>query len=542
VSKRFFFILIAALALIIGSGCTKRQCVEADYPTFKPILDYPADGAIISFEDEIWSFDWHHEEPCEPYRYLIRVYDSDHHIVGSTQVDGQTSELTVDLDYYFLHPTAFIYPGAEYFWNVEPRIEQEVPALASELKDDGQISQTFSFMTDGLCEPGELVPPELIEPEDGSWATAKYDPPQVYLEWAKLDNCYPEEYLIQVAIDPDFDHIVYSAAVGSMFLSKFVDVESCTHLYWRVQSVVGNSASAWSEPFSFYYEGESPCWFAQSSGDAPAIGATIKGYVFEDKCPGSLPFETESVTPPSGCVSSQIGIHADGIWDFSANTEPGIPDISMFWGEGPCPASGLDMSITDENGMYYFQVQAPGEYCVFTNKSENPELEGGIFTQPWPATKYYVAQKSITVTPGDIIEQNFGWDRDEIAKLNFKVQKLTTCRQTDNKNSQAVMYLEESSVIPVVATNEEKTWFLTAFDCFVSVATGEAEEGVLPLYPEQPIPVIDGQGDPGQTDPGQTDTADQKPCSSYTGPRSCVYPRCVWVNPIAGPGYCTESD
>ena len=122
-------------------------------------------------------------------------------------------------------------------------------------------------------------------------------------------------------------------------------------------------------------------------------------------------------------------------------------------------------------------------------------------------------------------------------QLNFNVEKLSTCRQTDNINSVAVMYLEEGSEIPVVATNEEKTWYLTLFNCFVSIATGEAEEGDLPIYPEQPIPVVDGQ-----TGPGQGDSIMENPCSSYIGPRSCPSPRCVWIyNTIQGSSYCTDS-
>ena len=533
-NKKTIFLIISVLIIFIAGGCTKRQCVEADFPTFQPILDSPADGGTVSV-DGPWTFDWHHDEPCEPFSYLVRIYDSDNHAIFGERVWGPTSELTVDLD-YFIPPKENVYPGTEYFWNVLPEIEQELPAKVSELKDDGQISQTFSFMTDGLCEPGELVPPDLLEPENGSWAESINQSSKVMISWSAIGGCTPKEYHYQVAIDPDFNYIVYTGNVGipwTFAAIPFDPGQVCTHLFWRVQSRVGNSTSTWSETYDFYYEVGDGCSLVPSPGD----GAMITGHVFEDKCPGSLPFESESVTPPTGCVSSQIGIHGDGIWDFAANAEPVIPDIAVDLGLGPCPASASFRSRTDENGFYYFFVEAPGEYCILINTSENPELQDGIFTYPWPATTYYVAWQSVTVTPSDIVEQNFGWDKDEIKLLNFNVKKLSTCRQTDNKNSAAVMYLEEGAVIPVVATNTEKTWFLTRFDCFVSIATGEAEEGDLPLYPEQPIPVVGGQ-----TDPGQTDGIEQKPCSSYTGPRSCVYPRCVWVYPIAGPGYCTESD
>ena len=534
-NKKTIFLVISVLLIIIASGCTKRQCVEADYPTFQAILDLPANGSTVGYGDDI-TFDWHHNEPCEPHRYILYMRDTVQDHTAHTISDIGATELTSNLESILILNKLTPYPGREYQWWVVPTSWEK-----TEESLYGPESQKFTFTYGEICSPGELVPPELAEPEDGSWANSTNQPPEVNISWSNMGDCLPEEYHYEVALDPDFNQIVHTGNQISKWWGGFIPVQDCSHLYWRVQSVAGNSSSVWSETFSFFYEGENPCWFAES-GDVDAIGATIKGYVFEDKCPGSLPFESESVTPPQGCVSSQYGIHADGIWDNVTNSEPGIPDIGVFWGDGPCPVSALDMSITDENGMYYFQVQAPGEYCVFISKSESPELENGLFTLPWPATDYYLAQQTITVSPNDIAEQNFGWDRDEIAKLNFKVKVLSTCRLTDNKNSAAVMYLEEGSVIPVVATNEEKTWFLTRFDCFVSIATGEAEEGDLPLYPEQPIPVVDGQGDPDPTGSGESDPG-VKPCSSYTsGPRGCPSPRCVWIYPIAGPSYCTESD
>jgi len=529
-NKKNTFFIISILLIIIASGCTKRQCVEADYATFQPILDYPPDGGTVSF-DGPWTFDWHHDEPCEPFSYLVRVYDSDNHPMGGQRVYGPTSELTVDLD-YFISPSDPIYPGTEYFWNVLPEIEQDLPGKVSELKEDGQISQTFSFFTDGICESGEAVTPQLENPEDGSWANTSFDPPEISISWSNIGDCVPEEFQYQVATDPGFNHIVLTGKTDFISTFALVPVPNCTHLYWRVRSAVGDSTSAWSEPYSFYYASDSYCWLLDSPSDA----ALIKGYVFEDKCTGTMTFESDSNAPVPPCTSSQYGIHGDGIWNFAANQEPGIKDVLVELGSSHCPDVGSDQFLTLDNGMYYFTPQVSGEYCVSVSKADNSQLEEGIWTLP--LTDKIITQQTIIIGLTDEeINQNFGWDKNEFKKLNYTVDILTTCRQTDNKNSQPVMYLEEGSVVPVVATNEGKTWYLTEFNCFVSIATGEAEEGDLPLYPEQPIPVIDDQAVPGQTD-----TAKEKPCSSYTSPRSCVYPRCTWVYPIAGPGYCKESD
>jgi len=378
--KKSVVFLIVLVTVIVAGGCTKRQCVEADYPTFQPILDYPADSSTVVFNDPI-TFDWHHQEPCEPERYQLFVKDT---VVDSnawTLSPVGASELTEHLIGIFAPFKMHGIPGREYEWWVEATEWGEY---------HGPESQKFTFTYGEICSPSELVPPELVEPTDGSWPTATPSS-KVNISWSNIGNCHPEEYHYQVALDPDFNTIVHTGSVENRWSWASIPVSDCNHYYWRVQSVVGNSASAFSEPFSFSYDIDGDCWFQQSEGES-----------------------------------------------------------------------------------------------------------------------------------------------------FFKVNQLSTCRQTDNKNSAAVMYLEEGAVVPIVATNSEKTWFLTKFDCFVSIATGEAEEGDLPLYPKQPLPVVDGQPDPGDPPaPG----AEQKPCSSYvSGPRGCPSPRCVWVYPIAGPAYCRESD
>jgi len=531
-SKKFIIMLIAVLVVIAAGGCTKT-CTESDLASFTVILDSPSDGSTVSYS-EPYLFDWHYEESCEPNSYYFQLFDP---VRGkNTQIFTGDEASDINSDDMLKHypPTGFMqmYPGSEYQWHVT--------AVGDDIwNNQSPESQTFTFYTDGLCTPSELDAPVLKSPKDGSWVTTNTfntkGEPLISIKWRQQENCYAEEFQYQVALDPFFDHVILAGGTDALDTSEYVPMANCTHLYWRVRALVGSTKSDWSEPYSFYYAADSNCVFSQSPGNI----AVITGNVFEDKCKGSLPIDSESNNPPHGCVSSVYGIHGDGMWDFVTNNEPGIPDIAVDLGIGPCPASKIDDYYTDENGLYYFFLEAPGEYCVSVSMLENPELQNGFFTSPWPPIDQYVAQRSFVLNPEDFIEQNIGWDEGELKILDFDVQKLTTCRQTDNKNSAAVMYLEEGSVIPVVATNEEKTWFLTTFDCFVSIATGVAEEGDLPLYPEQPIPVVDGQGDP--PDPAGNG-GDQKPCSSYTGPRSCVYPRCTWVNPIAGPGYCRESD
>ncbi len=525
--KKSFIILIAVFAVIIASGCTKPDCADSDYETFQVILDSPVDGSTLPYGEDI-TFDWHHDETCEPFRYLLRIYDP----IEDRELDWPTGDNTSEFttNFNILAPFLNAVAGREYHWSV-------LPAGESWGKLQGDEILRLAFTYGKICEPGELVPPQPTEPENGSWVgLVSQSKKSIHLDWSiQVENCVPEEFEYQVASDPGFNHIVLTGKQKFPFKFDSIPVPTCTHLYWRVRSVVGNSSSVWSESSSFYYAYDNTCWFVGSPGD----GSLIKGYVFKDKCDHTNPLIPlgEDILPP--CVTSQYGVHADGAPEIMNNSEPGTSNIRVDLGSGPCPSTGLDEIYTNNDGLYYFTPQEPGDYCVSVSKIENSKLEDGIWTLP--LTDQVVAEQTITIGPGDNeIHQHFGWDKNDFAKLNFSIQKLSTCRQTDNKNSAVIMYLEEGAVIPVVATNAEKTWFLTRFNCFVSTATGEAEEGDLPLYPKQPLPVIDGQAEPGDPPaPG----AEQKPCSSYTtGPRGCPSPRCVWIYPIAGPGYCTESD
>ena len=517
--KKSILILIAILVVIVAGGCTKRQCVEADFPTFKPILDYPADGATVNYAQPI-SLDWHHDEPCEPHGYKINMYDPVKNQNGFDLILDGSSEKVVHMGTFI--PFIDVHQGKEYQWSV-------VPVGESWGSIQGQESEKFTLTYGKECTPGELVPPVLLTPEDGSWVSLKYTPPGINLGWAHLDDCYPDGYHYQIATDPDFDNIVKTEKFDRLVTQIDLYLPQCTHLYWRVQSWVGNSKSAFSNTYDFYYAYDNSCWQVQTPGD----GALIKGDVFADKCEHTWPVNLNGgeVFPP--CVTSEYGVHADGVRNSNANDEPGVWKALVKLGSGPCPSTGLDEFKTTSDGMFYFNPpDVPAEYCVSISKTVNLSLEDGIWTLP--LTDQDIAQQTISFGPGDNeFNLDFAWDKNDFKKINYTTEVLTTCRQADNKNSAAVMYLEEDSVIPVVATNEKKTWFLTAYNCFVSIATGEAEEGDLPLYPEQTLIEIEDVSKPG--------TFQEKPCSSYFG-RACPYPRCVWVDPAGMPGYCTESD
>ena len=259
-------------------------------------------------------------------------------------------------------------PGRDYHWSV-------VAAGESWGSVQGDELLRLAFTYGDKCGPGDLVPPVPSKPENESWAM----PPN---EWSKYidigwvnaeENCFPEEFEFQVATDPGFTHIVLTGKTEFPSSGAKIPVPNCTHLYWRVRSVVGTSTSAWSEPNSFYYASDNNCWLVDSPGDT----ALIKGFIFMDRCDHTNPVIPlgEDILPP--CEVSQYGVHADGSPVITDNSEPGLEGILVELGLGPCPSTGQDEFISLANGMYYFTPQAPGEYCVSVSKAENPGLEKG---------------------------------------------------------------------------------------------------------------------------------------------------------------------
>ncbi|HKZ53911.1 MAG TPA: NBR1-Ig-like domain-containing protein [Anaerolineales bacterium] len=95
-----------------------------------------------------------------------------------------------------------------------------------------------------------------------------------------------------------------------------------------------------------------PTATATSIADPPA---TIRGVLWRDHCtpgPGS---------PTDACVQTSGDLHGDGQ---RAPDEPGVSQVTISLGLGPCPAAGLGSTLTSADGSYSFAELAPGTYCV----------------------------------------------------------------------------------------------------------------------------------------------------------------------------------
>lgn len=103
-------------------------------------------------------------------------------------------------------------------------------------------SQAPAAASDREAGAPVLVTPVGGGPADGAAATFAWHP----AEGAKT-------YRLEVAADPSFEHLLYDIAVGTATSLTLYDLlpESDGALYWRVEAVLGEGRTVWSEAASF---------------------------------------------------------------------------------------------------------------------------------------------------------------------------------------------------------------------------------------------------------------------------------------------------
>jgi len=516
-SSKRLFILFTIPLLFLAAGCAP-ECTMEEYSTFFPIITSPADGAILDHASQP-VLDWTHEESCVPEYYAVHIAREDG-ASGVTSVPGDQTKYTMENS---------LLPGLSYEWYVEPHgaFTGDGSGEVNVQYITGNRSPIYSFTASGRCSPSELEPPVLTKPEDGKWIgdVFGYGYTNVSIRWEYPGDCYPEYFHYQLAADPGFTNIITSGITDWDDHSQWVSVPECARVYWRVEARTGNSSGGYSEPNRFTFMLDGTCWQNQQSIDA----SLIQGFVFEDICGSTVPYVPENVGISPPCIFGEpFGVHADGI---RARSEQGIGDILVDLGAGPCPSTGLDQFETQQNGMYYFMVQSPGQYCVSIDKANNPDLDHGIWTLP--LTDQDIAQVTLDFNQGDDrILQNFGWDENDFLQIEFLVDLLSFCRAGDSSEHTAVAEVPAGIMIPIFARNEDATWFATIVDgkrCFISIASGKPEEDPndLMIFPRQPGPVI------------VEEITAPKVCSDYKTEDACMNHNCQWIWGRTG-GYCTK--
>ena len=137
--------------------------------------------------------------------------------------------------------------------------------------------------------------------------------------------------------------------------------------------------------------------------ESPVGTAAIEGSVWHDMCANS----SSDKELAQGCVLNEAagGSIANGLLE---SGEPGLPDVKIELGFGPCPSFGLARMSTDYDGRYGFADLLPGEYCVSASFGEShlpSSLEPGIWTNPASGMHNLVLESADRL--GDV---NFGWD------------------------------------------------------------------------------------------------------------------------------------
>ena len=528
-SRRILFLSLSIVMIVLAAGCAP-ECEEGDYASFIVIPESPTDGTMISYQNPPY-LDWTHQEDCKPAQYRIKIKDlvTNGSVSFVRSADESNIPLSIIMD---------LKPNRDYEWYVQ--------AASLGLQNISPPSQSLRFKTDGLCDVDQLVPPILLTPQDGTWKKFSSGSNNARLEWLYPEACFPEYYHYQLAADPDFTNIITSGItefsdyyslyyppgetswIRSPHSYKRVTVPECARVYWRVEARRGNASGGYSETFRFTNAADFSCWQNQQSIDA----ALIKGYVFIDQCDTTVPYVPDGVDIWPPCTFGEpYGVHGDGN-RARGSGEPGEANVIVDLGSGPCPSTGLDEFVTQSNGMYYFMVQSPGEYCVSVSKTKNPQLSDGIWTNP--LTDQDVTGQTLMFTPGETQKsQNFGWDPYDYIEVDFHVDVLSACRQGDSAQFPVELFLPAGRYVQVIARNESSTWYLTTLGCYLSIATGEPADNDIPIYPLLPPP------EP-QIIENQPTGKSQKPCSNYDDPGLCEANGCRWVYTAVGPGICTN--
>ncbi len=300
---------------------------------------------------------WSYGGVCPPDGYRIEVapggdFSGPAAVVGAAAADEGSWTPEQDL-----------LPATRYTWKVAA-----VSAGAI-----GPYSARQEFWTGPGCGGGDLQPPQLVSPVDGSYVQDSSPP---------LDFDYPESaclqewFSIQVSPDADFSTLALHTTVGpsTQFDSNLAYLADCTLYYWRVKAIFGEDVSGpYSAVSAFFTDVTGAC--------APHTGLPrIAGFVWADDCQAA---GTPTPVEPPGCVWQEGGLAPDGVHQ---DTEPAMAGLLVRIAPGVCtsPDMGWTTGPTDEGGRYS-QVVLPGTYCVwvFRDRDGNQAVLGaGRWTHP----------------------------------------------------------------------------------------------------------------------------------------------------------------
>ncbi len=349
---------------------------SSDAPVLvSPLYDIIDPSAPHTFS---WTID------CDPFEYYMEVYPNEDSptpvIANYFQTSGEQTTVNVAL-----------LPATTYLWHL----------TAFTAYGESLHSNVGSFATGPVCGAGELVPPTLVSPADGSIDSGK--------GWGYLDEvhttikyplgaCIPNYFEIDLSKNADFSGADswniggpagHFGTIDGSWLVYGDDtnvLDDCDTYYWRARAVTGPDHSNWSETWSFYLDVYDSCFLIPEF--SCEVIAIAKGYPYCRSGPGSAYAEVTDLK--KGDTVKVVGISKAGTF-YLAEIE-GLDEPCWLWrslleieGDTSClPVSDeQEKNIVPEEEVDEPAQPAPQQGCIA------PDASGALVCQvPCPNPKY----------------------------------------------------------------------------------------------------------------------------------------------------------
>ena len=536
--KHLIWIFFAIFLLLTAAGCVP-ECTEGEMDTsYLSSLD-PHGGVIVSSLSPTLDWSWS-PTTCNPHHFVVSITSADTGHVEVQNVNGSSRDTT---------PSSLLEAGAKYNWSIYGTTSGDYTGYTREA----------DFYTGPLCTNVTPVAPTLDFPADGEFVTPKSTYMGLKLQWTYSEFCLPHSYVYEFASDPDFNNILFSGETGDYKQEMYQVFEDCTTVYWHIAAKNGNNQGPFSETRSFNHIIHPKCWMNHYPSDDVAL---IRGKVYIDQC--SQTFQVLSGGASAyGCIDHSFGIVGDDYMNWNEDSqygyEPGMSNVVVDLGIGPCPSTGLDQTVTGANGWFAFTVLTPGDYCLSVRKDQTGYVKGtdynmmnGIWSNP--LTKALTAEYDLSLSDGwHHLIYNFGWDEYDAFVKPFFFEKIW-CRRTPFHWCDPWILYDIGDSAVMLARNEKGTWIKSSVQgevCYFynSIQTEEEmvpyslgmpkdeylkrfnELEVFEAPPPCPTPTPTPRPKPVEPD---------DPCAGK-GERGCIAdPACKWVPSSVGPGYCAK--